>query len=151
MGTFLLLWALSWRKGLDVIHRQFFHLFIQCFLYPWAESACANAVHYLSFKGIMIHHPLFLLAPSKVIPSPASYSLIRIQRLQEKLISSALLCAFKEIFHCSGTFYHLMHVPTVCAYSGRLNYKNQVICQSKQGSVPCSGTFWLNIFFGLPL
>ena len=73
------------RKGLAVIHRQSFHLFIQRFLQPWAESACANAVHYLSFKGIMTHHPLFLLAPSKVIPSTASHSLIRIQRLQENL------------------------------------------------------------------
>lgn len=73
------------KKGLAVIHRQSFHLFIQRFLQPWAESACANAGHYLSFKGIMTHHPLFLLAPSKVIPSPASHSLIRIQRLQENL------------------------------------------------------------------
>lgn len=54
-------------------------------LQPWAESARANAVHYLSFKAIMTHHPLFLPAPSKVISSPASHSLIGIQRLQENL------------------------------------------------------------------
>lgn len=70
---------------LAAIHRSAFHLCIECFLQPWAESAYANAVHYLSFSGIMTHHPLFLLAPSKVIPSPASHSLIRIQRPQENL------------------------------------------------------------------
>lgn len=29
----------SCRKGLDVIHRQFFHLFMQHFLQPWVECA----------------------------------------------------------------------------------------------------------------
>lgn len=73
------------RRGLAVIHTRSFHLFIRCFVQPWAESACANAVRYLSFKGIMTHHRLFLLAPSKVISSPASHSLIGIQRLKDTL------------------------------------------------------------------
>lgn len=36
-----------------------------------------------------------------------------------KLISSALTGAFKMICHCRRTFYHLVHVHTVCGYSGR--------------------------------
>ena len=142
MGTFLLLWALSWRKSLDLIHSQSFHLFIQCFLHPWAGSACANAVYYLSFKGIMTHHPQFLLAASKVTPSPASHSLIGIQRLKENFLS-ALPGAFKEIFHGGRTFYHRLPMLTVYSYS---TTKKQVMCQSKQDSVPCPRTLTKDIF-----
>lgn len=116
------------RKGLAVIHRQSFHLFIQRFLQPWTESACANEVHYLSFRGIMTHHPLFLLAPSKVILSLASHSLIRIQRLQENLSHLLSQLPLKRYF--SGrTFYHLLHVPSECGYSGKLKHKSQTICK----------------------
>lgn len=109
------------RKGPAVIHRQSFHLFIRRFLQPWAESACANAVHYLSFKGIMTHHPLFLLAPSKVIPSPTSHSLIGIQRLRENLSHLLSQVPFKEIFHCGRAVYHFLHVSAVHGCSGGLN------------------------------
>lgn len=100
------------RRGFAVIHTQSFHLFIQRFLQPWAESACANTVHYLSFKGLMIHHPLFLLAPSKVISSLASHSLIGIQRLRENLSHLLSQVPFKEICHCGRAVYHLLHVPS---------------------------------------
>lgn len=47
-----------------------------------------------------------------------------------KLISSALTGAFKVICHCGGTFYYLVHVPTVCGYSGRdsKTNPNRVLC-----------------------
>lgn len=126
------------RKGLAVIHRQSFHLFIQRFLQPWAESACANAGHYLSFKGIMTHHPLFLLAPSKVIPSPASHSLIRIQRLQENLSHLLSQVPLKRYFTAVEHFIIYCTCPQCVAVQEDSTTKARQFTHP-QGSVPCSG------------
>lgn len=133
MDPFLLLWILSGRKDLDVIHRQLFHLLNQCFLLPWAESACANTLYFLSFKAIMTHHPMFLPAASKVILSPASDSVVRIQRLQENL---ARLPSQGPLKNSSS----LLPVHTVFGYSSTK-------CFQTGTSAPCSRSHSVAPFF----
>lgn len=96
-----------------------------------AESACANAVHYLSFKDIMTHHPLFLLAPSKVIPSPASHSLIGIQRRQENLSHLLSQVLLKRYFTAVEHFIIYCTCPQCVAIQEDSTAK---------ASVPCSRT-----------
>ena len=90
----------------------------------------------------MTHHPLFLLAQSKVIPSPASHSLIGIQRLQENLSHLLSQVLLKRYFTAVEPFVICRTLHSVCLFGKTQQQRARQFAAPNRVSALLKDTIW---------